>query len=158
MDRPTTLAMMRALERRDIQKSKSPKGSIFVQEVLPVMSAVGGGIIATLAARKMPGAGAAALGGGIAAAGNLPRFLADARRARELRPVLQGRQKRQDLRNLELASMAGLGSAVLGGVGSGMKPSGLSKLVNATSWGLFVPAVGTALYQKYRKQNPRITE
>lgn len=155
-NKTTAISLMRALRKRDIGRSKNPSLAHFTQEVLPVLSAVAGPVAGILAARRAPGLGAAALGGGIAAAGNLPRFMDDIRRSREVAPMLKGnRQQTKNLKTLGLASGAGLGSTVLGGLGAGMKPGRLANLTNAASWGLLVPALGTILYQSYKDKQPK---
>lgn len=155
-NKTTAINLTRALRRRDIRQSKNPSLARFTQEVLPVLSSVAGPVAGVLAARRAPGLGAAALGGGIATAGNLPRFLGDIRRRREGAPMLKGdRQQTQNLKTLGLASGAGLGSSVLGGLGAGMKPGRLANLTNAAGWALLVPALGTILYQSYKDKQPK---
>ena len=154
-----TITRLRLLRNRDIQESKDPRLARFVENVLPVLSAVGGPVTASLAARRMPGLRAAALGGGIAGAGSLPRFIGDARRERELAPLLggpQNQQQRKDLGVLRMARMAGMGSAVLGGLAAGMKPGRLASLANAAGWGLLAPSLGPVIHQSLmaRKPNP----
>jgi hypothetical protein len=155
--------MVRALRKRDIGRSKRPGLTRFSLNTLPVLSAVAGPVAGLLAARKIPGYRAAALGGGIALAGGIPRLESDLRLAKKSREIMGARGdtlEAKRARHLGVAGAASLGSAVLGGVGAGMKPGRLAKATNAASWGLLLPALGTILYQSYKakqKDLPNIT-